>query len=207
MLGAKLKQLRIQKSPPKGLTQEEVATALGIPRGTYAHYEIDKREPDADMIKKLAVFFNVSTDFLLGKDETPKSFTHSDFIQLPILGEIRAGFPTLAQENIIDYEQMPVSWLNGGEYFILKVVGDSMEDARIYNGDKVLVRVQSECENGQIAVVTIDDIEPVATLKRVFFLKDKIELVPENRKYPRVIYDIQQVTIRGIVKKVFFDPV
>ena len=80
-----------------------------------------------------------------------------------------------------------------------------MVDARIYPGDKVLVRVQNECENGQIAVVTIDDIEPLATLKRVFFNGGKIELVPENRKYPRMVYDANQVTIRGIVKKVIFD--
>lgn len=202
-LGVKLKELRLKSKK----TQQEVANILCINRVTYTQYESNKRSPQPDMLKRIADLFNVTTDELLGRGENPKSFTHSDFIKLPILGEIRAGFPTLAEENIIDYEQMPVSWLNGGEYFILKVVGDSMEDARIYNGDKVLVRVQSECENGQIAVVTIDDIEPVATLKRVFFLKDKIELVPENRKYPRVIYDIQQVTIRGIVKKVFFDPV
>ena len=65
MFGDKLKELRIKKSPPKGLTQEEVANALGIPRGTYAHYELNKREPDTEMIVKLADFFAVSIDEML----------------------------------------------------------------------------------------------------------------------------------------------
>ena len=73
MLGDKLKELRIKKAPPKGITQEAVANALGIPRGTYAHYELNKREPDTDMIKKLAEFFGVSTDELLGREVTAKT--------------------------------------------------------------------------------------------------------------------------------------
>lgn len=72
MIGDKLRELRIKKAPPKGLTQEEVAMALGIPRGTYAHYELNKREPDSDMIKKLADYFCVTTDEILGREVPAK---------------------------------------------------------------------------------------------------------------------------------------
>ena len=85
MFGNKLKELRIKKLPPKGITQEEVANALGIPRGTYAHYELNKRQPDADMIVKLADFFGVSTDYLLGNDKPVEKKANPDSETLEII--------------------------------------------------------------------------------------------------------------------------
>lgn len=186
----------------------KVSKDTGVATATLTNWKHGKITPKYNTLYKLAVYFQVPVEYFTNTSEQLDDVNSSEFpkfTRLPVIGEIRAGFPTLAQENIIDYEQIPISWLNSGEYFVLKVIGDSMVDARIYPGDKVLVRVQNECENGQIAVVTIDDIEPLATLKRVFFNGGKIELVPENRKYPRMVYDANQVTIRGIVKKVIFD--
>ncbi|MCX7779647.1 MAG: helix-turn-helix domain-containing protein [Negativicutes bacterium] len=67
MLGEKLKSLREQK----GITQQEMADILGIARGTYAHYEIDRREPDNATLARLADFFGVTTDYLLGRTDNP----------------------------------------------------------------------------------------------------------------------------------------
>lgn len=189
-------------------TPYKVAKATGIANSTFSNWKNGISTPKVDKLQKIADFFGVPVGYFTGEEVNIAPSTPIEpekLTTLPVIGEIRAGFPTLAQENIIDYEQIPISWLNSGEYFVLKVIGDSMVDARIYPGDKVLVRVQNECENGQIAVVTIDDIEPLATLKRVFFNGSKIELVPENRKYPRMVYQSEQVNIRGIVKKVIFD--
>ena len=189
-------------------TAYKVGKATNITSSTFSNWKNGISTPKVDKLQKIADFFGVPVGYFTGEEVNIAPSTPIEpekLTTLPVIGEIRAGFPTLAQENIIDYEQIPISWLNSGEYFVLKVIGDSMVDARIYPGDKVLVRVQNECENGQIAVVTIDDIEPLATLKRVFFNSGKIELVPENRKYPRMVYQSEQVNIRGIVKKVIFD--
>lgn len=189
-------------------TSYKVSKATNIPSSTFSKWKTGISEPKMPKLQKIAEYFNVPVTYFTGEESNisfPPIREPEKLTSLPIIGEIRAGFPTLAQENIIGYEDIPLSWLCSGEYFVLQVVGDSMIDARIMPGDKVLVRVQSDCENGQIAVITIDDIEPVATLKRVFFNGDKVELVPENRKYPRMVYDANQVTIRGIVKKVIFD--
>ena len=189
-------------------TPYKVAKATGIANSTLSNWKSGTVTPKLDKLQKIADYFGVPIGYFTGEETNialPPIKELEKLTTLPIIGEIRAGFPTLAQENIIGYEEIPLTWLCSGEYFVLKVIGDSMIDARIMPGDKVLVRVQNECENGQIAVVTIDDIEPVATLKRVFFNGDKIELVPENRKYPRMVYNAEQVNIRGIVKKVIFD--
>lgn len=189
-------------------TAYKVGKATNITSSTFSNWKQGISEPKMPKLKKIADYFGVSVSYFTGEETNvvlPPIKEPEKLTTLPIIGEIRAGFPTLAQENIIGYEEIPLTWLCSGEYFVLQVVGDSMVDARIMPGDKVLVRVQSDCENGQIAVITIDDIEPVATLKRVFFNGDKVELVPENRKYPRMVYDANQVTIRGIVKKVIFD--
>lgn len=189
-------------------TPYKVAKATGIANSTLSNWKSGTVTPKLDKLQKIADYFGVPIGYFTGEETNivlPPVKEPEKLTTLPIIGEIRAGFPTLAQENIIGYEEIPLTWLCSGEYFVLQVVGDSMVDARIMPGDKVLVRVQSDCENGQIAVITIDDIEPVATLKRVFFNGDKVELVPENRKYPRMVYDANQVTIRGIVKKVIFD--
>lgn len=189
-------------------TPYKVAKATGISNSTFSNWKLGISSPKMPKLQKIADYFGVPVSYFTGEETNivlPPIKEPEKLTTLPIIGEIRAGFPTLAQENIIGYEEIPLTWLCSGEYFVLQVVGDSMVDARIMPGDKVLVRVQSDCENGQIAVITIDDIEPVATLKRVFFNGDKVELVPENRKYPRMVYDANQVTIRGIVKKVIFD--
>lgn len=190
-------------------TSYQVAKGTGLGFSFFSKWKKGQTTPKLVTLQKIADYFNVSIGYFTGEETTvlPAPIMEPERLTtLPVIGEIRAGFPTLAQENIIDYEQIPIAWLNSGEYFVLKVIGDSMIDARIQPGDKVLVRVQNECENGQIAVVTIDDIEPTATLKRVFFDEDgKVELVPENRKYPRMVYNAEQVNIRGIVKKVIFD--
>ena len=84
MIGDRLKKLRQQKK----LTQTEFANKIGISRGTYAHYEINKRQPDYETLIKIASFFNVSTDFLLGVTDNPqrdetKEQKLKDFIEQP----------------------------------------------------------------------------------------------------------------------------
>ena len=84
MLSSRLKDLRTQKK----ITQEELANHLSIPRGTYAHYELGKREPDNNMLLRIASFFNVSTDYLLGLTDDP---TKTPYQSPKTVSELREG--------------------------------------------------------------------------------------------------------------------
>lgn len=205
--GKRLKELREKM----GYTQRQLADLLKISNSSLAMYELDKREPDNATLARLADFFNVSVDYLLGRTDDPglpvNAIAFGDFFPVPIVGRIRAGNPALAVENIEGYEPLPVKWLNGvpENHFLLRVVGDSMEQARIYDGDLALIKKQpSPNHNGQICAVGIldDAEEPYATLKRVYELDEQyIELVPANDKYPRRKVHKKDVIIYGILKK------
>jgi repressor LexA len=96
---------------------------------------------------------------------------------LPVVGQVAAGAPILAEENIEDYVELPP--IAGGEEgeFILRIKGDSMKDAGILDGDHVTVRNQETAKNGEIVVALVGD---EATVKRYFKEKDHIRLQPEN---------------------------
>jgi repressor LexA len=96
---------------------------------------------------------------------------------LPVVGQVAAGAPMLADENIEDY--VPVPGIAGGDEgeFVLRVRGDSMKDAGIFEGDHVVVRRQDAAANGEIVVALVDD---EATVKRFFKEKDHVRLQPEN---------------------------
>lgn len=96
---------------------------------------------------------------------------------VPLLGRVTAGVPILAQQNIEEYYMLPHNLVGGDEVFILSVQGESMIEAGILDGDFVIVRRQSHAENGDIVVAMIDD---EATVKRIFFEKNRVRLQPEN---------------------------
>ncbi len=99
-------------------------------------------------------------------------------VSLPVVGQVTAGTPILAEQNIEDYLPVPADLANGAEGFILKVRGDSMIDAGILDGDLLVVRCQQTATNGDIVVARLGD---EATVKRFFKEGDRIRLQPENR--------------------------
>lgn len=178
-----IKEIR-QKS---GFNQKEVANALNIPPNTFCQYENNRREPDFETLKKIADYFNVSTDVLLGRKAHDPDYKWmsdnsmypygSNIKKIPVLGYVAAGKPILAEEHIIDYTYTDLED-NGDEYFALKVKGDSMNAARINDGDIVIVRIQPTCENGEIVVVRVDNEN--ATVKRFFQNGNIIHLIPQS---------------------------
>jgi len=117
---------------------------------------------------------------------------------VPILGRIAAGPPSFATENIEGALTVNKRFVAHGKHFALRVRGDSMVDAGIFDGDVVLVRAQSTVDNGDIAVCLIEGEE--ATLKRVYCeKKGKIRLQPENRRMKPMIVDASDLTIQGKV--------
>ncbi|EAX47536.1 putative prophage repressor [Thermosinus carboxydivorans Nor1] len=210
MLGERLKSLREQK----GITQQEMADILGIARGTYAHYEIDRREPDNATLSRLADFFGVSVDYLLGRDKPKPSITDlfpdaipadlSNFVPIPIVGTVKAGPNGLAYEEHLGYEYVDKKDVNGAKHIFLQVKGDSMIGEGILPGDLALVKEQPEVYSGDLAVVIVDDIEPEGRIKRVHFKGDSIVLQSANPSYPPEIFtgeERKKIRIVGKVKQ------
>jgi len=128
------------------------------------------------------------------------SLTH--ILSVPIVGRVRAGEPILAVENIEGYINLDRSLVSSGDVFLLRVVGDSMIDAHIQDGDFALVKPQPNAENGEIIVALIED---EATIKRVFQKRDLIRLEPANPKMEPIVVKKgeKKVTIVGKVIGIF----
>jgi repressor LexA len=115
---------------------------------------------------------------------------------LPVAGKIRAGTPILAREDIDTHILVDTSLFPHADSFSLRVTGDSMREAGIFDGDYVIIRPQKTVENGEIGVVLIDD---EATVKRVYREKRKIILKPENRDMNPTSHNPDEVTVIGKV--------
>jgi repressor LexA len=114
--------------------------------------------------------------------------------QIPVVGKVAAGIPILAQENIDNYMAVPVDLLGQGNYYILKVQGDSMIEAGIFDNDYVIVHEQRDAANGEIVVAMLED---EATVKRYYKMPDHIKLQPENSAMEPII--AKEVSILGKV--------
>ena len=127
----------------------------------------------------------------------------ADVHRLPLVGEIAAGGPLLADQNIEDYLAVPEPLSRGGEEFILRVKGDSMEGAGILDGDFVVVQRRQDAENGEIVVALADDDESAdeATVKRFFREDGRVRLQPENDAFEPIYAN--HVQILGKVIGVF----
>ncbi|TDF99566.1 transcriptional repressor LexA [Paenibacillus piri] len=121
--------------------------------------------------------------------------------RVPLIGRVTAGVPITATENIEDYFPLPSHYVGDDNVFMLSVIGESMIDAGIRNGDYVIVRQQPTANNGDIVVAMTEDDE--ATVKRFYKEKDHIRLQPENTTMDPI--RLKQVTILGRVVGVFRD--
>lgn len=222
----------------QGYSLPTLEMKLNLGNGTISRW--NKSSPNSDKLMKVADFFNVSIDYLLGRPHSdeddaygrilsivqqPISFTgdikyegpklsNEDIAALlcsqgissmpamkkiPLIGSIACGAPILAEEHIEDYVDLPC---HVKADFSLTCKGDSMINARIFDGDIVYIRQQDTVESGQIAAVLIDG---EATLKRVRLFDDHIVLEPENPMYkPLVYWNEEMNTVRILGKAVAF---
>ena len=209
-IGEKIKQARIDK----GLTQEELAEKLGYKsRSSVNKIETGGRDIPRSQIKRIAEILDVSPISLLGfEDEKPTDplteltaqFDNIKPVQLkrfPMLGEIACGEPIWADE---DHESYVMADMDIKADFCLRAKGDSMINARIYDGDIVFIKEMPIVENGDIAAVIIDN---EATLKRFYYDKENnyLQLIAENPLYKPLVYRNEQLDqIRVLGKAVYF---
>ncbi|NLP15950.1 MAG: transcriptional repressor LexA [Clostridiales bacterium] len=126
------------------------------------------------------------------------NLTRRELVNVPIVGTITAGQPILAVENIDSYFPIPSEFMPNSDTFMLKVKGDSMINAGIFDGDKILIQKQSHAKNGDYVVALIDD---EVTVKTFYKESGYIRLQPENNAMEPII--VQDVQILGIVIGLF----
>lgn len=122
------------------------------------------------------------------------NLTRREVVNVPIIGQVAAGQPLLAVENIENYFPIPTEFMPNAETFMLKVKGDSMINAGIFNGDKILVQKQADAQNGDIVVALVDDS---ATVKTFYKEDGHFRLQPENDTMDPII--VNECSILGKV--------
>ena len=134
----------------------------------------------------------------LDMDDGPNMI--SETLALPVVGNIAAGTPILAEQNIENYLPVPIDFVGSGNHYILRVRGDSMIEAGIMDGDFLIVRQQSDATNGEIVVAIIDD---EATVKRFYRKDGYVELRPENSAMQPIIIDTVQIAgkVSGLLRR------
>lgn len=201
-LSGKIRDLRAKHN----LTLEQVAQSVGVGKSTVRKWETGLiANMRRDKIAKLATALHTTPAYLMGWEELEGATLPENVIplpemkEIPLIGAIACGVPILAQEHIEEYINIPKHITAD---FALTCKGDSMINARIFDGDIVYIRQQDTVDNGQIAAVLIDG---EATLKRVQLYEDHISLEPENPQYrPLVYWGEEMNTIRILGKAVAF---
>ncbi|HEX7065582.1 MAG TPA: transcriptional repressor LexA [Bacillales bacterium] len=174
----------------------EIGKAVGLASSSTVHGHLDRLEKKGlirrDPTKPRAIEV-LDTDMAAN---VPKDTT----VHIPVVGKVTAGQPITAVENIEEYLPLPERLVaDDDNVFILNVVGESMIDAGINDGDMVIVKQQPNAENGDIVVAMTEDYE--ATVKRFFKEKDHIRLQPENPTMEPILLD--NVTLLGKVIGLF----
>lgn len=190
----------------KEISYGELSDRTGIPKSALQRYATGQTEKiPIDRLERIAKAIGTSAAYLMGWEDSPDAKFPANIIpmpemrKIPLLGSIACGAPILAEDHIEEYIDIPK---HIPADFALICKGDSMINARIFDGDTVYIRQQEEVENGQIAAVLIDT---EATLKRVQLYEDHISLEPENPQYrPIVLWGEEMNAVRILGKAVAF---
>lgn len=167
-----------------GKTQKEICKDLGFKEMTFSDWVNAKTYPRIDKIEKIANYFHVQKADLVEEKRKPlKNIVPIERCMVPIIGQIAAGKPILADEHIEAF--LPCDTGVHADFGLI-VSGDSMIGADIHDGDVVFIRSQPVVDDGQIAAVRIDDD---ATLKRFYKNPDGCTLVSMNPQYPPMIFN------------------
>ena len=192
-----LKQLRKNK----GVLQSEVADVIGVTKQAYGHYETGRRKPSPEVLAKLADYFGVSVDAVLGRDDVPsfkwnKTITPTqkavgrNYRRFPVYAFLACGSPEEMSDYIIDEIFLDDSVWEGHDVMVARTQGDSMSPC-IMSGDQVVIdRSDIEPINGKVYAVQVNG--DTATLKQVFVSGDGIDLVPMNTAYQKMHFTAEQ---------------
>lgn len=201
-----LKEILLQLKSENGLTTDRLSQISGVPKGTLNKlFNGETKNPTGATLKKIADALHCPVELLHpGADFSMHTIRNAADIlpvhrrALPLLGEVAAGLPIYADQ------QLETTFCNDDLRcdFALKIRGDSMTGLRINDGDVVFIRSQDDVDDGEIAVVLVND---EATLKRVYHIPNGLQLLAANPKYPPMIYTFDACdSIRILGKAVGF---
>ncbi len=210
--GDKLKECRRSKN----LTLEELALKYnrrfdgGLSKGTLSKYENNKQEPLVSVVSNLTEILDISSDYLLGRSDNPNLVEDNTALSanegvynVPVFDSVSAGFGRLADSSPKDFIPTYLPYGSDAEEYVrINVSGDSMSPL-IDDGSQILVKLQSNIENGSVGVVLLDDEE--AFVKKINYGVNWLELESINPYYPVRRFensDISRVKVLGIVKEV-----
>ena len=188
-IGKRIRHLREKK----GYTQAEFGKLLGLSDKAVSTWENDTKVPRMSTLKNIAELFNVPTSYLVGDKEQKN---HRGAVKIPVMGNVAAGTPITAIQEYIDvadsdtWEEIPEALASTGEFFALRINGDSMEP-KMSRGDIVIVRQQQDINSGEIGIVMVGDGE--ATCKKIKKRPDGIMLISTNPKYEPMYYTNEQI--------------
>ncbi len=201
-----LREKLVALKTENGLTTDDLSRRSGVPKGTLNKLlNGETRNPTIATLARLADALNcplaalstlsaespaarpedIPGVFRLGQVRNADQLVPIRRRRIPLLGEIAAGRPIYAEESF------DVAECDSDMHcdFALRVHGDSMIGARIHNGDIVFIRAQDDVDDGQIAAVIVDD---EATLKRVYHVRNGLQLLSENPKYPPMVFTLEE---------------
>lgn len=185
-----IKQEILQRGYPPAV--REICEAVNLKSTSSVHSHLETLEKNGfirrDPTKPRAIEI-LDDDFNL---------TRREVVNVPVVGQVAAGEPILAEQNIQDYFPIPVEYMPNAETFMLRVKGESMINAGILNGDTVLVQRQSDARNGEMVVALVNDS---ATVKTFYKEDGHYRLQPENDTMDPIIVD--QCEVLGKVFGVF----
>lgn len=195
-----IKKQQLEKGYPPSV--REIGTAVGLKSTSTVHAHLNKLEAlgyiRRDPTKPRAIEI-LNTDATSMPELT--SGLNQEIIAIPVVGQITAGEPIFAQQNIEEYLPLPANLVSGKDNFILKVRGESMMNAGILDKDYVIVDKRDTAVDTDIVVALING--ETATVKRFFKEGRNVRLQPENDFMDPIIMDERNIEVLGIVKGVF----
>jgi len=196
---AAILQVIIQSKNNRGIipSMREIADLVGLNSVASVSYQLDNLEEKGYIRRQENLSRN--TEVLITPDGWEETVLEASAPMaataiVPLVGAIAAGIPITAEQNVEEYFPLPKTLVGSGELFMLKVKGDSMQDAAICDGDWVVVRSQKTVENGDIVAAELDGEATVKTFKE---RDGKIWLLPRNSSYEPI--DGTHATIMGKV--------
>lgn len=175
-----IQQIRIKGYPP---SVREIGEAVGLQSSSTVHSHLTQLEQkgyikrDPTKPRAIMILKDSSGDEDFYTTPSAENDTFEEMVSLPLVGQVAAGQPILAEENVEDTIPFPMRFIRHNDSFLLKVKGDSMINVGIFDGDLIIVAPAQVAANGEIVVALIDD---EATVKTFYKEKGRIRLQPEN---------------------------
>lgn len=175
-----IQQIRSKGYPP---SVREIGEAVGLQSSSTVHSHLTQLEQkgyikrDPTKPRAIMILKDSSGDEDFYTTPTVESDTFEEMVSLPLVGQVAAGQPILAEENVEDTIPFPMRFIRHNDSFLLKVKGDSMINVGIFDGDLIIVAPTQVADNGEIVVALIED---EATVKTFYKEKGRVRLQPEN---------------------------